>query len=124
MLPAHENQTLMPGPIGFLIELYCVSESGVHYCSTAERMEERIAMDLYPQYPPSTKCRRCLHSVVSASRSAFSNNTPIPRIERRGATSEARDQSLARSLPHFEYYFVPGWGTMVLMARPRKPQFF
>ena len=51
---AHENQTLIPEPIGFLIELRCVSESGVHYYSTAER----IAVDLYTQYPFINKMSR------------------------------------------------------------------
>jgi hypothetical protein len=48
----------MPEPIGFLIELHCVSESGVHYCSTPERMGERIAVDLYTQYPFINKMSR------------------------------------------------------------------
>jgi hypothetical protein len=43
--------------------------------------------------------------------------------ERRGTTSTARNQLLARSDPLFGYYFAPVWGTIVLMARPRKPQF-
>jgi hypothetical protein len=46
-----------------------------------------------------------------------------PIDERRGITSEARNQLLARSDPLFGYYFAPVWGTIVLMARPGKPQF-
>ena len=44
--------------------------------------------------------------------------------ERRGITSTARNQLLARSDPLFGYYFAPVWGTIVLMARPRKAAVF
>src|ERR1700730_13074566 len=47
-----------------------------------------------------------------------------PIDERRGITSEARNQLLARSDPLFGYYFAPVWGTIVLMARPRKAAVF
>src|SRR3984893_14184454 len=47
-----------------------------------------------------------------------------PIDERRGITSEARNQLLARSDPLFGYYFAPVRGTIVLMARPRKAAVF
>jgi hypothetical protein len=52
---------------------------------------------------------------------ALGNDTPVPK-QMNGAVSRTR-LGINR-WPLFGYYFAPVWGTIALMARPGKPQFY
>ena len=77
-----------------------------------------IAMDLYVPYPSVQ--HRVSASGPQRARPVEQWHPVAPIDERCGITNKTRDQP---STPLFGYYFAPVWGTIALMARPRKPQF-
>ncbi len=81
----------------------------LHYCSVSG---------------PTTSDALVAGSVLTISerRAALGNHTAVPK-QMNGAVSRTRlgiNRWLARD-PLFGYYFAPAWGTIALMARPKKP---
>src|SRR5690242_11701548 len=108
----------MPKQVGFLFELHCVSESrvAVLQCYGTDH-GNGIARNIYAPYP--SVHHWVLHRHLGEP-APSSNDAQLPR-QMNGAVSWAR---LGINLwPLLGYYFAPSWGTIVLMARPRKPQF-
>src|SRR5580704_14217138 len=78
----------------------------------------RIATDMTVQSHRAGRGVICIG--ISESPAALSNDNQLPQ-QMNDAVSRAR---LGINLwPLFGYYFAPVWGTIVLMARPGKPQF-